>query len=182
MERIIISVALFAVGAFAVYKMVSVKPHNLVKKDNFAVSFPDDIPDDRPGKEVDCFYAQKTALIPAVILLCGVVFFLFLAFYENPAYGVDCLSAIPCAAFINDATRRVVICENAIIEKSWFRGKTFYLRDVSRLESYNIISALSYRGVSYGYRFMRGEDVLFKMKVNEYKDLDRIEKLFEEWN
>ncbi|GHU81574.1 hypothetical protein FACS1894191_8540 [Clostridia bacterium] len=161
--------------------MAAVKPHKLVKEEPFVVSFRSDIPAGGPGGEIDCLCARKTVLLPAAVLFCGAVFFLLLALHESPAYAVGCLLAIPAAAFLNSATERVIICENAVIKKSRLRENVFYLRDISRLESYNIISAWSFRGVSYGYRFMRGEEVLFAMKVDAYADLERIEGLFEEW-
>ena len=179
--EIMILLLLSAFAAFCIYKAVTTKPHKLKKPEDFTVNFRKDLPTIEQGEELACFYRKKDVLIPAVVLFLGFVVFVGLSiYYQTPGMLVGCLVCAPAFSFANDATRRISIHEYAIVNKSRLNTQIYWLRDLDRLESYNIISSLTFKGVSYGYRLVSHDnEVLLSLAVREYENLESIEDLFE---
>ena len=175
-----IMLLLFVFAVFCIYKGVKMKPHKLKKEKTFTITFQKSLPTVEYGKELSCFHRKKDLLIPVIVIFLGFVSFVFFAiYYRTPGILVGTLVCIPAISFANDLTRRIYIYEHAIVNKSQLQTQTYWLQDIERLESYNIISFLNLKGISYGYRLVSQEnEVLLALSLKEYKNLEDIEDLF----
>ena len=179
-ERLIITLLLLAFATFCIYKAVTTKPHKFKKTETFTVNFQKNLPTIEHGEELACFYSKKYPLIPAALLFLGSASSVFFAiYYRTPGILVVTLVCALAISFANDATRRIYVYEYALVNKSRLRTETYWLHDLDRLESYNIISSLTFKGVSYGYRLVsHANEVLLSLTPGEYKNLEDIEDLF----
>ena len=171
---------IFVFAVFCIYKAVKTKPHKLKKEKTFTIIFQKSLPTVEYGEELACFHRKKDLLIPVVVIFGGFVSFVFFAiYYRTPEILVGTLVCIPAISLANDLTRRIYVYEYAIVNKSRLQTQTYWLQDIERLESYNIISSLNFKGISYGYRLVSQEnEVLLALSLKEYKNLEDFEGLF----
>ena len=79
---------------------------------------------------------------------------------------------------LDEGTKRVHIYHYGIIVKSILRNKSYSFNELDYLESFNILN-LFHKGISYGYRFMKDNQVIVSMDIRQYPEVIHIESVFE---
>ena len=173
--RIIIITLFFAFGVFCIVKGTRSRPYKL-KKASVSMKFRKNLPHEL-GQPLEILRSKKTELIGTVIwAVVGAASFLYWLWDDGNLFYVA-VSFV--AAFYTFwlSSRKLVLYDNAVVLKAIVGGKTWFLDEIDVLQSYNIVNSFN-RGVSYGYKLMRGDEVVYLFPKGAFENIDHIEEVY----
>ena len=179
LERVFLAVLFLAAGGFFLYKMVTMKPHKLKKEQAFRVDFRSDLPAADSAEVWAVFHASRGNLAGSGLFAAAVLFLLYAGVSQKDiAYFIYLIPAgIMLFHTLKEGTKQVRICGDGIRIKTLFGAVFFSYNELDYTESYNVINSF-YKGVSYGYRFMKQGQVVLRMDIRQYPEVGDIETVF----
>ena len=179
LERIFLAVLFLAAGGFFLYKMVTTEPHKLKKEQAFRIDFGSGLPAGASEEVWAVFYASKGNLAGSGLFAAAVLFLLYAGIRQKDvAYFVYLIPAgIMLFHTLKEGTGQVQICSDGIRLKNLFGVQFFGYHELDYAESYNVINSF-YKGVSYGYRFVKQGQVVLRMDIRQYPGAEDLEAVF----
>ena len=169
------ALGLIAIGAFCFIMGMKSRPKNL-KKPPVRLRFKKNLPHDLETP-LAVLHSTKSELIGTLIwaALTVVSVLLLLRGMGNPLFLAPCGIGVVYTLWIS--TRQVLLYPNAVLLKTLFHKKVFWLDEVDSIVSYNILNSFN-RGVSYGYKILQNEAVVLTLPKGSFKSVDRIEEVY----
>ena len=173
--RIMVAVGLLLLGG--VFGIVGLKsrPHKL-KKEYISFVFRANLPHELE-EPVAVLHSTKSELV-ATFFWTGMLVFCIVLLTRGQ--GSVLYPVASCGGMLYTlwlSTRKLLLYPNAVVHQSLTGRKVYFLDDLERIESYNIVNAFN-RGVSYGYSLRQNGKEVLRLPKGSFKTIDRLEEVY----
>jgi len=167
---LIIPALLFAFIIFDIVKFFSAE-----KRTPIRVTFRQRYSDPEPGQLLHVIRVNAILAIRifVAILILSIILLNFTSDIFFPIFFLA-LAAI----HLQTLSKKILIYDNAIQYKTLFKKKTVLFKDLDYMDNSDIIGV--FRDYPNGYKFVKGNDIVFYFKSAEFQHPERLEEIFRE--